>query len=150
LTSGGARPGAGGPKHPLSGGRKIRACRGTRTQAEFGRLLGVTNATIGYWERGVRQPSQEHAEALKGLGCSLKPHEISKDGRGRGARTRAGREPTLRRGVRLTVWMEWQEVALARREAKRRGVGVGRVLGAAMRLYLKAREAGMLPEDGEE
>ena len=45
----------------------IKQLRGKRTQAEFGRLLGVPKNTIWRWEAGQIRPNSEHAEQLSTL-----------------------------------------------------------------------------------
>ena len=45
----------------------IKQLRAKRTQAEFGRLLGVPKNTVWRWEAGQVVPNQEHQERLSKL-----------------------------------------------------------------------------------
>jgi len=45
----------------------IKHLRAKRTQAEFGRLLGVPKNTVWRWEAGQVVPNQEHLECLSKL-----------------------------------------------------------------------------------
>lgn len=45
----------------------IKQLRGKRTQAEFGRLLGVPKNTVWRWEAGQARPDSKHAEHLSTL-----------------------------------------------------------------------------------
>ena len=45
----------------------IKQLRAKRTQAEFGRLLGVPKNTVWRWEAGQAVPNQEHQECLSKL-----------------------------------------------------------------------------------
>ena len=42
----------------------IKQLRAKRTQAEFGRLLGVPKNTVWRWEAGQVRPDREHGEQL--------------------------------------------------------------------------------------
>jgi transcriptional regulator with XRE-family HTH domain len=45
----------------------IKKLRGKRTQAEFGKLVGVPNNTVWRWETGRATPAPEHARRLSEL-----------------------------------------------------------------------------------
>lgn len=52
------------------------------TQAELGRLLGVSQATISLWENGKARPDEVQADALRALfqrGASSSPTELKPD-----------------------------------------------------------------------
>jgi len=48
-------------------GRLIRRLRGKRTQAEFGRVLGVPKNTVWRWEAGAVAPDPDNARRLHRL-----------------------------------------------------------------------------------
>jgi len=46
---------------------KVRKLRGRRTQAEFGRLLGVPKNTVWRWEAGHSRPDRQRSQRLSRL-----------------------------------------------------------------------------------
>ncbi len=54
-------------------GRALRRARGERgwSQAELAESVGVSQATVSYWERGIEYPRFEHVAALAGLFPSI-------------------------------------------------------------------------------
>ncbi|WP_435118951.1 helix-turn-helix transcriptional regulator [Halolamina sp. C58] len=51
------------PELPPAGIRLIRETR-QESRKEFAEVVGVTRATVGSWERGVRPPSDVHRVAI--------------------------------------------------------------------------------------
>jgi transcriptional regulator with XRE-family HTH domain len=46
---------------------KVRRLRGKRTQAEFGRLVGVPKNTVWRWEAGYARPDKKRSQRLSRL-----------------------------------------------------------------------------------
>jgi transcriptional regulator with XRE-family HTH domain len=47
--------------------QRVRRLRGKRTQAEFGRLVGVPKNTVWRWEAGYARPDAQRAARLSRL-----------------------------------------------------------------------------------